>query len=111
MTAAVTDHYDEQLGPIYTWMIADIDAALARSDAETTVIVHDLLHEKEGATWRLRVSSYAKLRLSPQWVVEKLESHGLIVHREPGLGGMIRISARKPRACTFGKTDATEHSL
>jgi 2-polyprenyl-3-methyl-5-hydroxy-6-metoxy-1,4-benzoquinol methylase len=31
---SVADHYVKHLGPIYTWMVGDIDAALARSAAE-----------------------------------------------------------------------------
>ena len=30
----VADHYQQHLGPIYTWMIGDIDAAFARSGVE-----------------------------------------------------------------------------
>jgi 2-polyprenyl-3-methyl-5-hydroxy-6-metoxy-1,4-benzoquinol methylase len=82
---------------------------LVRSDAEriltcfleyadTTVTVHDLLHQREGGSWRLRVSSYSKLRLSPQWVVERLSSLGLSVVRDAAPGGMIRVTARKPGA-------------
>ena len=82
---------------------------LVRSDAEriltcfleyadTTVTVHDLLHQREGGSWRLRMSSYSKLRLSPQWVVERLNSLGLSVLRDAVPGGMIRITARKPEA-------------
>jgi Methyltransferase domain len=61
--------------------------------ADTTVRVHDLVHEKDGETWRLRVSSYPKLRLSPAWVAGKLEIHGLTVHRSPGPAGMVRLVA------------------
>src|SRR6202789_1291259 len=86
---------------------------LVRSDAEriltcfleyaaTTVTVHDLLHQREGGSWRLRVSSYSKLRLSPQWVVERLSSVGLSVLRDAAPGGMIRITARKPGAPEAG---------
>jgi 2-polyprenyl-3-methyl-5-hydroxy-6-metoxy-1,4-benzoquinol methylase len=64
--------------------------------AETTVTVHDVLHQREGAVWRLRVSSYPKLRLAPAWVAERLSSLGLAVHRDTTSGGMIRIAARKP---------------
>jgi 2-polyprenyl-3-methyl-5-hydroxy-6-metoxy-1,4-benzoquinol methylase len=64
--------------------------------ADSTVTVHDLVHEREGSTWRLRVSSYPKLRLSPQWVVEQLSSLGLAVHRDSTPGGMIRIRAIAP---------------
>jgi 2-polyprenyl-3-methyl-5-hydroxy-6-metoxy-1,4-benzoquinol methylase len=80
---------------------------LVRSDAEriltcfleyadTTVTVHDLLHQREGGAWRLRASSYPKLRLPPEWVVEHLSSLGLSVRRDTAPGGMIRITARMP---------------
>src|ERR1700722_4281228 len=82
---------------------------LVRSDAEriltcflesatASLTVHDLLHQREDGSWRLRVSSYSKLRLSPQWVVERLSSVGLSVLRDAAPGGMIRIAARKPEA-------------
>jgi SAM-dependent methyltransferase len=64
--------------------------------ADTTVTVHDLLHQLEGGSWRLHVSSYAKLRLAPKWVVELLSSRGLSVRRDVAPGGMIRIAARAP---------------
>ncbi|MEP6884893.1 MAG: class I SAM-dependent methyltransferase [Gammaproteobacteria bacterium] len=38
MPKAVDDHYANLLGPVYTWMVGDIDAALARSDAELDVL-------------------------------------------------------------------------
>jgi hypothetical protein len=60
----------------------------------STVTVHDLLHERDGEKWRLRVSSYHKLRLSPDWVAEQLHSLGLTVHRDVAPNGMIRIGAR-----------------
>lgn len=66
--------------------------------ADTTVRVHDLLHRREGGTWRLTASSYPKLRLAPQWVAETLSSLGLAVVRGTGAGGMTRIVARKAPA-------------
>jgi len=64
--------------------------------ADTTVTVHDLLHQCEGGSWRLHASSYPKLRLSPQWVVEHLGTLGFSVHRDTVPGGMVRITARMP---------------
>jgi hypothetical protein len=64
--------------------------------ADTTVTVHDLLHQREGASWRLSASSYSKLRLSPEWVAERLSSLGLSVRRDTVPGGMIRIAAGMP---------------
>jgi 2-polyprenyl-3-methyl-5-hydroxy-6-metoxy-1,4-benzoquinol methylase len=63
--------------------------------SDATVTVHDLLHQRDGGTWRLRLSSYRKLRLSPQWVAESLSALGLKVVRDTVPGGMIRIVARK----------------
>jgi SAM-dependent methyltransferase len=61
---------------------------------DLTVTVHDLLYEREGMKWQLRVSSYRKLRLSPHWVGEQLSSLGLTVRRDVAPSGMVRISAR-----------------
>ncbi len=61
--------------------------------ADSTVTVHDLLQQREGAAWRLRVSSYPKLRLAPQWVADQLTALGLSVRRDTAAGGMIRIRA------------------
>jgi SAM-dependent methyltransferase len=61
---------------------------------DSTVIVHDLLHEREGMKWQFRVSSYRKLRLPPTWVAEQLSSLGLTVRSDVAPNGMIRISAR-----------------
>ena len=70
---------------------------------EGTVIVHDLLHEREGGAWRLRVSSYPKLRLSPQWVVDELNAQGLSAVRDTVPGGMIRVTARMPQGRVAGR--------
>jgi 2-polyprenyl-3-methyl-5-hydroxy-6-metoxy-1,4-benzoquinol methylase len=64
--------------------------------SETTVTVHDLLHEWTGSGWTLRVSSYRKLRLSPQWARSSLERLGLTTSLETGPRGMIRLLGRKP---------------
>jgi predicted RNA methylase len=63
--------------------------------APDCVHVHDVLHERNGATWQLRVSAYRKLRLSPKWVCEALQASGFTVRVEPGLGGMVRVSATR----------------
>jgi 2-polyprenyl-3-methyl-5-hydroxy-6-metoxy-1,4-benzoquinol methylase len=63
--------------------------------SEKTVRVHDVLHERRDDKWQLRVSSYPKLRLAPEWAIATLASHGLSVRREPGPGGMVRVIARR----------------
>jgi SAM-dependent methyltransferase len=67
----------------------------------STVTVHDLLHERDGERGRLRVSSYPKLRLSPDWVVQTLRSLGLDARLDHRPGKMPLVTARKaPRAAT-----------
>jgi 2-polyprenyl-3-methyl-5-hydroxy-6-metoxy-1,4-benzoquinol methylase len=63
---------------------------------DETVLVHDILHVREGSGWRQRVSAYRKLRLSADWVVRALEARGLQVRQEPGPAGMVRVLARRP---------------
>jgi SAM-dependent methyltransferase len=59
------------------------------------VDVHDVLHERNGDTWQLRVSAYRKLRLDPQWVSASLREQGFSVRTESGPAGMIRVVATK----------------
>jgi SAM-dependent methyltransferase len=58
---------------------------------EDTVVVHDILHERAGDAWETHVSSYRKLRLSPERVIGSLESFGFETRREPGMRGMVRL--------------------
>jgi predicted TPR repeat methyltransferase len=60
---------------------------------EQIVTVHDLVHERHEKGWRLKVSSYPKLRLDPQWVGQTLRGLGLDVLQETAPGGMVRIQA------------------
>jgi SAM-dependent methyltransferase len=59
------------------------------------VDVHDMLHERDGDGWRLRVSTYRKLKLDPQWISASFRDRGFSVRTEPGLAGMIRLVAAK----------------
>jgi SAM-dependent methyltransferase len=59
------------------------------------VTVHDMLNERNGSSWRLKVSAYRKLRLSPEWVSAALGAAGFSVRTEPGLAGMTRIVATR----------------
>jgi SAM-dependent methyltransferase len=60
------------------------------------VDVHDLIHEREGVHWSLKVSSYRKLKLAPARVEATLRTLGLSVRVEPGPRGMVKVSARRP---------------
>ena len=61
---------------------------------EDSVVVHDILHERAGDAWDTKVSSYRKLRLSPDQVIASLGSFGFEARRKPGLRGMVRIVAQ-----------------
>lgn len=60
---------------------------------EGFVRVHDLLHERASGVWTTTVSSYCKLRLSPDGVRQSFESAGLRATMEPGPRGMVRLVA------------------
>jgi 2-polyprenyl-3-methyl-5-hydroxy-6-metoxy-1,4-benzoquinol methylase len=47
MATTVNEHYTRHLGPIYTWMVGDIDAAFARGDEELEALS---LPSKVGST-------------------------------------------------------------
>jgi len=66
------------------------------------VTVHDMISEWNGDSWQLRVSSYRKLRLSPEWVSAALQAQGFAVRIEPGLAGMVRIAATRPTLRSSG---------
>lgn len=61
---------------------------------QDNVVVNDVLHERGGDAWETRVSSYRKLRLSPDSVTGSLETFGFDARQETGLRGMVRIVAR-----------------
>ncbi|AUX34774.1 MULTISPECIES: bifunctional 2-polyprenyl-6-hydroxyphenol methylase/3-demethylubiquinol 3-O-methyltransferase UbiG [Sorangium] len=61
-----------------------------------TVKVHDLVHTRgrEDGRWRLSASFYRKLRLSPDWVCDRLEAAGFrVLHREIARG-LVTLVAR-----------------
>ncbi len=60
------------------------------------MLVHDIVHERDGATWRMKVSSYPKLRLAPAAIAETLRYEGLEPTVAPGARGMVRITAVRP---------------
>jgi len=59
------------------------------------VVVHDLLHTRTATGWTHKVSSYMKLRLSPNWVMSVMKRHGLSVASEQGPAGMMRLKGRR----------------
>jgi cyclopropane fatty-acyl-phospholipid synthase-like methyltransferase len=60
---------------------------------ESTVAVHDIVHEKAVDGWRTQVSAYRKLRLDPQRLMEALDGFGFEARLETGARGMVRLVA------------------
>lgn len=60
-----------------------------------TVLVHDILHEREQGVWRTRVSHYPKLRLSADDLAGVCAANGLAASLDSGPRGMIRLIARR----------------
>lgn len=65
---------------------------------ERTVTVNDVVYERgaDGA-WKLRTSSFPKLRIDPAWARDHLTGLGLETRVEPGARGMQRLVARRVR--------------
>lgn len=58
------------------------------------VLVHDIIHERTSDGWQTRVSHYRKLRLSPEHLIDSLQSNGFNARREGGMRGMVRLVAQ-----------------
>jgi SAM-dependent methyltransferase len=61
-----------------------------------TVIVHDLIHSRDGDGWTMRKSCYRKLRIAPDDVVRQLRTLGFEINASGPATRMWAISARKP---------------
>lgn len=59
------------------------------------MLVHDIVHERSDADWRMRVSSYPKLRVAPESVRRMLEEQGLSAECSSGPRGMVQIVASR----------------
>jgi SAM-dependent methyltransferase len=57
------------------------------------MLVHDIVHERDGSKWRMKVSSYPKLRLEPAAVASMLQRAGLAPTVAAGSRGMVAITA------------------
>lgn len=62
-------------------------------EAAEHVLVHDVLHERNNDAWTMKVSSYKKLRLSPEAAVEAASAAGLLCRIEEGPRGMVKLRA------------------
>jgi SAM-dependent methyltransferase len=57
------------------------------------ILVHDIVHERDGTKWGMKVSSYPKLRLKPDDVAEMLRDVRLAATIAAGPRGMTAITA------------------
>jgi SAM-dependent methyltransferase len=64
-------------------------------ESAESVVVHDLVHTRDGGTWSLSKSSYRKLRLGVDWLVQELEAVGFVVVSEGTAGRLVRVVAAK----------------
>ncbi|MDJ0766016.1 MAG: class I SAM-dependent methyltransferase [Myxococcota bacterium] len=90
-----------------TFELKDTDRFLpVRSDENTiftcfleyesdTVKVHDFVYRKSGSNWTLTKSFFRKLRLSPQWVLDRLTQTGFEIEENSTDAGMTCIISRK----------------
>lgn len=58
---------------------------------EDHLMVHDLLHERDGEAWNFRCSAYRKLRLSREEILTAMQAAGLTVVRVDDKGGMVTV--------------------
>lgn len=59
------------------------------------VMVTDLLHEKSNGTWIQKISSYEKLRVRKDYVVEKAEKTGFSIIKNENINRMIHLILKK----------------
>jgi SAM-dependent methyltransferase len=64
-------------------------------EGEESVVVHDLIHIREGREWKLEKSNYRKLRLAQPWVVDALSRAGFSIVKQEPAGRLTLIVARK----------------
>jgi hypothetical protein len=57
--------------------------------------VHDIVYEKTDDQWKMKKSYFRKLRITSQWVRERLSKAGFKVEEVNTPNGMITIFARK----------------
>jgi hypothetical protein len=57
--------------------------------------VHDIVHERDGTKWGMKVSSYPKLRLAPAAVAAMLQRVGLEPTVGAGPRGMTTVTATR----------------
>lgn len=59
------------------------------------VLVTDLLHEKTTKGWEQKVSTYSKVRLKPDWVIQQLEKCGMNINLNQVINRMNTVLVTK----------------
>jgi SAM-dependent methyltransferase len=62
---------------------------------DDVVHVHDVLHQKLGDEWHMKISDYLKLRLDSADLDDQLRAHGLTIRSHAIVDGMITVVAEK----------------
>lgn len=63
--------------------------------SDDKITVTDLLHEKHKETWTQKVSSYDKLRIRTDYVIDKAEKIGFSIIANENKNGMIHLILKK----------------
>jgi SAM-dependent methyltransferase len=96
------DYSAERVGAKKTILVRGDDARILTCQLEYQkehVLVRDLLHERApGKDWKLKVSEYLKVRLSPAWVEREMARAGLEVYGRCEVSGMACLAAKKVRS-------------
>ena len=59
------------------------------------VRVYDIIHTRSDTGWEMRVSSYKKLRIAPDWLEKRLRESGFEVLSRSVVSGLVTIDARR----------------
>lgn len=62
---------------------------------DDVVHVHDVLHQKQGDEWHMKISDYLKLRLDSADLDDRLRAYGLTIRSRAIVDGMITVVAEK----------------
>ena len=65
-------------------------------ESADSVVVHDLVYERQDTGWSLNKSSYRKLRLGVDWIRQELSNAGFSVISQDSSGRLIGLAAVKP---------------
>jgi hypothetical protein len=60
-----------------------------------SVVVNDLIHVRDGASWALHTSSYRKLRLNAADMARELRDLGFVIQASQPAGRLHAIAATK----------------